>query len=46
MAVDASNRWRQVAWFATVVVAVLVFWRLLGRLIQAVRNRRVTRRSR
>ncbi len=34
-----SHRWRQVAWFAALAVAVLVAWRLVVLLIEAARRR-------
>lgn len=46
MTADASNRWKQAAWYAAVAVAALVVWRLVERLIDAARSHRAARRSR
>jgi len=46
MTPQALNRWKQVAWYAAVAIAVLVVWRVAVRLFEVARRRWSAGRSR
>jgi len=45
MTTHTSNRWKEIAWYAVVVVVVLIVWRLGVRLIELARERWAARRA-